>query len=164
MARKKLKLAYITCNSKRRETFRKRKSGLMKKVNELSTLCGIEACAIIYDQNNPQAEVWPSDSGVKSVLSRFGSLSELERNKKKVDQEVFLRESIEKACDQLNKKKEENKKKEMANIIDPYIHNGEFNSNLMSKYDFNDWSSFIDENLKEIDRKMKGMQIEAQDP
>ncbi|GAU42869.1 hypothetical protein TSUD_13370 [Trifolium subterraneum] len=70
MARKKVKLAYITCNSKRRETFRKRKSGIMKKVSELSTLCGIEACVIIYDQNNPQAYVWPSDSGVKNGGSR----------------------------------------------------------------------------------------------
>ncbi|CAJ2673810.1 agamous-like MADS-box protein AGL80 [Trifolium pratense] len=137
----------------------------MNKVNELSTLCGIEACAIIYDQNNPQAEVWPSDSGVKRVLSRFGSLSELERSKKKVDQEVFLRESIEKSCDQLNKKMEENRKKEMANIIDHFIHNGEFNSHLMSKDDLNVFSSFIDENyLKEINQKMKEMQIETQDP
>jgi hypothetical protein len=54
----------------------------MKKVNEISILCGIEACAIIYDQNNPQAEVWPSDAGVKGVLARFRSLPEFERSKK----------------------------------------------------------------------------------
>ncbi|XP_045797810.1 agamous-like MADS-box protein AGL80 [Trifolium pratense] len=137
----------------------------MKKANELSTLCGIQACVIVYDQNNPQAEVWPSDSGVKSVLSRFRSLSEFERSKKMVDQEVFLRESIEKRHGQLKKQREETRKKEFTDIINNYIHNGEFKSNLMSKDDLAVFSSFIDENyLKEINQKMQGMKIEAQDP
>jgi hypothetical protein len=136
----------------------------MKKVNEISILCGIEACAIIYDQNNPQAEVWPSDAGVKGVLARFRSLPEFERSKKMVDQEVFLRERIAKVSDQLKKQREEIRKMEIANVINHYIHNGEFNSNLMSKDDLNDFSSFIDENyLNEINQKMKGMQIEAQE-
>ncbi|XP_045810417.1 agamous-like MADS-box protein AGL80 [Trifolium pratense] len=137
----------------------------MKKLNEISTLFGIDACTIIYDQNNPQAEVWPSDSGVKSVLFRFGSLPEFARSKKMVDQEAFLRESIEKACDQWKKQREVTRKKEMVNIVDHYIRSGEFNSNLMSNDDLNDFSSFIHDNyLKEIDRKMKGMQIETQEP
>ncbi|KAL5077057.1 hypothetical protein RYX36_016041 [Vicia faba] len=164
MARKKVKLAYITCNSKRRETFRKRKSGIMKKVNEISTLCGIEACAIIYDKNNPQPEIWPSDAGVRNVLYKFRSLPELERSKKMVDQEAFLRQSIAKIYEQLKKQREETRKKEMTNIIHHYIQSGEFNEmNLMSKHDLNDLSSFIDENLKEIDGKMKGIPVEVQE-
>ncbi|CAK8566080.1 unnamed protein product [Lathyrus sativus] len=163
MARKKVKLAYITCNSKRRETFRKRKSGIMKKVNEISTLCGIEACAIIYDKNNPQPEVWPSDAGVRNVLFKFRSLPEVERSKKMVDQEAFLRQSIAKIYEQLKKQREETRKKEMTNIIHHYIQSGEFNAmNLMSKHDLNDLSSFIDENLKEIDQTMKGLPNEVQ--
>ncbi|KAI5408371.1 agamous-like MADS-box protein AGL80 [Lathyrus oleraceus] len=164
MARKKVKLAYITCNSKRRETFRKRKSGIIKKVNEISTLCGIEACAIIYDRNNPQPEVWPSDVGVKNVLFKFRSLPELERSKKMVDQEAFLRQSIAKIYEQLKKQREETRKKEMTNIIHHYIQSGEFNAmNLMSKHDLNDLSSFIDENLKEIEQTMKGVPTEVRE-
>jgi hypothetical protein len=55
-------------------------------------------------------------------------LPEFERSKKMVDQEVFLRERIAKVSDQLKKQREE-----IANVINHYIHNGEFNSNLISK-------------------------------
>jgi len=134
--------------------------GIMKKINEISTLCGIEAGAIIYEQNNPQVQVWPSDSGVRSVISRFRSLPGLEQSKKMVDQEVFLRQSIGKVYEQLMKQRKETRKKEMTNIIHHFIHTTEFNGYLMSKHDLNDFSSFIDENLREIDQKMKGMIIE----
>ncbi|RHN60955.1 putative transcription factor MADS-type1 family [Medicago truncatula] len=135
----------------------------MKKINEISTLCGVEACAIISEQNSPQVEVWPSDSGVRSVISRFRSLPGVEQSKKMVDQEVFLRQTIGKVYGQLKKQRLETRKKEMTNIIDHYIQTVEFNGNSMSKYDLNDFSSFIDENLKEVDRKMKEMTIKDQD-
>ncbi|KAK7401129.1 hypothetical protein VNO78_12445 [Psophocarpus tetragonolobus] len=54
-------------------------TGLIKKIDEISILCGIETCAIIYTPNNPWPEVWPSDWGVQSVLSRFRTVSELEQ-------------------------------------------------------------------------------------
>ena len=47
MGRKKVKLAFIANNTKRITTFRKRKKSLMKKAEELNTLCGIEACTIV---------------------------------------------------------------------------------------------------------------------
>ena len=122
-------------------------------------MCGVEACAIISEQNNPRVEVWPSDSGVRSVISRFRSLPGHEQRKKMVDQEVFLRQSIGKVYEQLKKQREETRKKEMTNIIDHYIQTLEFNGNSMSKCDLSDFSSFIDENLKEVDRKMKEMTI-----
>ncbi|MBA0816876.1 hypothetical protein Gohar_001492 [Gossypium harknessii] len=48
MSRKKMKLAYITNDTKRKTTYKKRTNGLVKKVRELTTLCEIEACAIIH--------------------------------------------------------------------------------------------------------------------
>ncbi|XP_024634671.1 agamous-like MADS-box protein AGL80 [Medicago truncatula] len=134
--------------------------GIMKKINEISTLCGIEAGAIIYEQNNPEVQVWPSDSGVRSVISRFRSLPGLERSKKMVDQEVFLRQSIGKVYEQLKTQMKETRKKEMTNIIHHFIHTTEFNGYLMSKPDLNDLSYVIDENLREVNQKMKGMRIE----
>ncbi|GAU18649.1 hypothetical protein TSUD_124820 [Trifolium subterraneum] len=163
MPRNKVKLAYIVCNFKRKEAFRKRKKCIMKKLKEICTLCGIEGCAIIYDNNNPEAVVWPSDLGVRSVLSRFGNYPVLERSRHVMDQSDFLRESIRKAYEKLKKQKEENRKKEMTNIMYYYIQTNEFNGSVLTKYDLDDFSSFVNENLKEIDRKMKGMQIEAQE-
>ena len=80
-----------------------------------------------------------------------------------VDHKVFLRQSIGQVYEQLKKQREETRKKEMTNIIDHYIQTIEFNGNLMSKYDLNDFSSFIDENLKEVDQKMKEMTIKDQE-
>ncbi|KAF2600077.1 hypothetical protein F2Q68_00009952 [Brassica cretica] len=89
MTRKKVKLAFIANDSSRKATYKKRKKGLMKKVNELSTLCGINACAIIYSPYDSNPEVWPSNSGVQRIISEFRTLPDMDQNKKMVDQETF---------------------------------------------------------------------------
>ncbi|MBA0678403.1 hypothetical protein Goari_019753 [Gossypium aridum] len=57
MIRKKVKLAYITNDSSRKATYKKRKKGLMKKMSELSTYCGIDTCAIMYSPYESQTEL-----------------------------------------------------------------------------------------------------------
>ncbi|KAK5846190.1 hypothetical protein PVK06_002464 [Gossypium arboreum] len=57
MIRKKVKLAYITNDSSRKATYKKRKKGLMKKMSELSTFCGINACAIMCSHYESQPEI-----------------------------------------------------------------------------------------------------------
>lgn len=73
MTRKKVTLAYIANDSARKATFKKRKKGLIKKVSELSTLCGIEACAVIYSPYDTEPEVWPSVVGAHRAIARFRS-------------------------------------------------------------------------------------------
>ncbi|XP_010246969.1 PREDICTED: agamous-like MADS-box protein AGL80 [Nelumbo nucifera] len=70
MAGKKVKFALIS-NESARTTFKKRKNGLMKNVSELSTLCGVSACAIIYSLYGKCLDVWPSISDAQRVLARF---------------------------------------------------------------------------------------------
>ncbi|XP_058783783.1 agamous-like MADS-box protein AGL80 [Vicia villosa] len=158
MTRKKVKLAYITNDSKRRGTFNIRKNGLIKKVDEISTLCGIEACAIIFGENDPQPEVWPSPQGVQNVLSRFKRLPELEQNKKMLNQESFLKQRIQKAQEQLNKQKIDNKRKEMTHLMFQCLNAGQiFESVNMG--DLNDLSWLIDQNLKHIERRIDETQV-----
>jgi hypothetical protein len=64
MARSKVKLALIVNDAARKESYKKRRKGLLKKVAELSTLSGIEVCAIVYGPYEPQPEIWPSPEGV----------------------------------------------------------------------------------------------------
>ncbi|KAG4974890.1 hypothetical protein JHK87_031711 [Glycine soja] len=111
MGRKKVKLALIANNTKRITTFRKRKKSLMKKAEELNTLCGIEAC-----RDKPEPEVWPSELGVLSVVERFRSRPELDQSRKKVNQESFVSQSIVKGQDRLQKVVKENKEIEMSSI------------------------------------------------
>ncbi|GLU17378.1 hypothetical protein SLE2022_337480 [Rubroshorea leprosula] len=69
MTRKKVKLQYISNDSARKASFKKRKKGLMKKASELTTLCGIDAGAIVYSPYDSQPEIWPSPARVQRVLS-----------------------------------------------------------------------------------------------
>ncbi|XP_074364253.1 agamous-like MADS-box protein AGL80 [Apium graveolens] len=117
MTRKKVKLAFISNDASRKATFKKRKKGLMKKVGELSTLCGIDACAIIYSQYEPRPEVWPNTEGVQRVLAQFKRMPEMEQSKKMVNQESFMRQRIAKANEQLKKQCKDNREKEMIEVM-----------------------------------------------
>ncbi|EXB36938.1 Agamous-like MADS-box protein AGL80 [Morus notabilis] len=117
MTRKKVKLAYITDDSARKATFKKRKKGLIKKVEELSILCDIDVCMIICSPYDAQPEVYPSSSGVQRVLARFKNMPEIVQSKKMVNQESFLRNRIAKANEQLEKQREENREKEITRIM-----------------------------------------------
>ncbi|WJX72546.1 hypothetical protein P8452_56414 [Trifolium repens] len=157
MARRKVKLAYIINDSKRRITFNKRKKGLIKKVDEITTLCGIEACAIIFGENNAQPEIWPSPVGVHTVLSRFRGLPETEQSKKMQNQESFLREKIQKGQEQLNKLRNENRRKELTQLMFQCIHASQIADNV-GMNDLNGLSWMIDQNMKHIERRMEEIQ------
>ncbi|KAE8038493.1 hypothetical protein FH972_010997 [Carpinus fangiana] len=156
MTRKKVKLAYITNDSARKATFKKRKKGLLKKVGELSTLCGIETCAIIYSPYEAQPEVWPSLMGAQRAIARLKMMPEADQSKKMVNQESFLRQRITKAQEQLKKQQRENREKEMTQVMYRGLV-GEGLENL-SIVDLNDMGWLIDKNIAEIEEKIKSLQ------
>ncbi|KAG6485095.1 hypothetical protein ZIOFF_053624 [Zingiber officinale] len=117
MARKKLKLAWITNDSTRRATFKKRRKGLMKKASELATLCDVKACVIVYAPQEPHPEVWPSVAEATRVLARFKSLPEMEQSKKMMNQEAFLRQRAAKLREQHRKQERENLDLETALLM-----------------------------------------------
>lgn len=117
MTRKKVKLAFITNDSARKATFKKRKKGLIKKVSELSTLCGVNACLILYSPYDGQPDIWPSPMGVHQVIADFKGMSEMDQSKKMVNQESFLKQRINKASEQLRKQRRDNHDKEITQIL-----------------------------------------------
>ncbi|KAL9409266.1 hypothetical protein AB3S75_047618 [Citrus x aurantiifolia] len=155
MTRKKVKLAYISNDSARKATFKKRKKGLLKKVSELSTLCGIDACAIIFSPYDSQPEVWPSPLGVQCVLSQFKKMPEMEQSKKMVNQDSFLRQRIAKANEQLKKQRKDNREKEITQVMfQSLTGKALLNLNMM---DLNDLGWLIEQNLKEICKRMEAL-------
>ncbi|PQQ13955.1 agamous-like MADS-box protein AGL80 [Prunus yedoensis var. nudiflora] len=94
MTRKKIDLAYIKNDVARKTTFKKRKSGLMKKVSELSILCGTDACAVIYGQHQANPDVSPCPDGALRTITRFKQMSKMERSRNMLNQESFLRQTI----------------------------------------------------------------------
>ncbi|KFK29648.1 hypothetical protein AALP_AA7G160600 [Arabis alpina] len=157
MTRKKVKLAFIANDSSRKATFKKRKKGLMKKVNELATLCGITACAVIYSPYDTNPEVWPSNAGVQRVINELRTLPEMDQHKKMVDQETFLRQRIAKATEHLKRQRKDNREIEMTQVMYHCMTGeiGEFHLNIM---DLNDLGYLIDQFLKDIHRRMEIMQ------
>ncbi|KAG8499911.1 hypothetical protein CXB51_006594 [Gossypium anomalum] len=53
-------LAWVSNDSARRASLKIRRSGLMKKMSELTTLCGNRACLIIYSPDESEPIVWLS--------------------------------------------------------------------------------------------------------
>lgn len=155
MTRKKVKLAFIENDTARKTTYKKRKNGLVKKVDELTTLCGIDACAIIYGPYDAEPEIWPSPSGVEKVLSKFLTVPELEQSKKMVNQESFLKQRILKAEKQFIKQWRDNREKETTMFMFQCLIAGNIVQNDISPSGLNDLAWMIDKNLKEIGRRME---------
>ncbi|XP_058782064.1 agamous-like MADS-box protein AGL80 [Vicia villosa] len=155
MTRKKVKLAFIENDTSRKTTYNKRKKSLLKKVDELTTLCGIDACAIIYSPYDPQPEIWPSPWGVQKVLSKFRAMPELEQSKKMVNQESFLKQSILKAKEQVKKQQKDNKEKQTTMLMFQCLNAGMIVQNNMSAGDLNELAWMIDQNLKEIGKRIE---------
>ncbi|KAK6915738.1 Transcription factor, MADS-box [Dillenia turbinata] len=153
MTRKKVKLAYIANDSARKATFKKRKKGLMKKVSELSTLCGIEACAVIYSPYEPQPDVWPSALGVQHILTKFRRLPEMDQSKKMMNQEGFIRQRIAKARDHLRRQQKDNREKEMTQVMFQCLTGKPLQS--LGMVDLNDLGWLIDNRSKDILKRLE---------
>ncbi|XP_054776605.1 agamous-like MADS-box protein AGL8 [Prosopis cineraria] len=63
MGRGRLAMKLIEKEKSRKATFQKRKNGIMKKAHELSTLCGVDCCLVVYGPNSVDnlPEIWPRD-------------------------------------------------------------------------------------------------------
>ncbi|CAB4285053.1 unnamed protein product [Prunus armeniaca] len=158
MTRKKVKLAYIANDSTRKATFKKRKRGLIKKISELSTLCDVPACALIYSQYESLPDIWPSPSGVQRVIAQFRNMPEMEQGRKMFNQETFLRQRIVKAHEQLKRLRKENREKEVSRVMFQTLTGRPLQG--LNMIDLNDLGWLIDQNVKELGEKIKSKREE----
>lgn len=117
MARKNVRNELISNESARRLSFRKRKSGLLKKLKEFTILCGVIACAIIFSEYDAEPEIWPSPSEAFFVLEKFKNLPARKQGKYMLDQEMFLKDHISKLNMKLDKKRKKNQICEIELIL-----------------------------------------------
>ncbi|EOY10299.1 hypothetical protein QUC31_010079 [Theobroma cacao] len=152
MTRNTVKISYITKDSARKATFKKRKKGLLKKASELSTLCGIDASVIIYSPYNTQPEVWPSPTEAERVLSKFKKMPKMDQSMEMMSQESFLKRRIELANKQLKKQCRDNREEEITQVMFQCLAGqGLENLNMM---DLNDLGWLLEQNMKDIDRRI----------
>ncbi|CDY70782.1 BnaAnng35010D [Brassica napus] len=113
----RIKIEPMTNSTARNQTFRKRKTGLLKKANELSTLCGVKVCVVINSCDNTETEFWPSREGAEAVHSAFMGVLPEERCKKMYDQERHLEERIQKGQAKAMRLQAENREIELREVM-----------------------------------------------
>ncbi|KAK8679978.1 hypothetical protein V6N13_108933 [Hibiscus sabdariffa] len=117
MIRRKVELARITNQSARRASLMKRRVGLLKKVTELTTLCGIKACLVMYSSGEQEPMTWPSPDEVKELIRKFHFISEIERSKKTMTMETYMAEKLSKVHNDLEKLNIKNKEAEARQFM-----------------------------------------------
>ncbi|KAJ0693168.1 putative transcription factor MADS-type1 family [Helianthus annuus] len=161
MPRGKVKLAFIEDNKARKNSFMKRKECLKNKLKELSTLCGIEACAIIYSSYEPGLEVWPEDNtAFQNVLNAFLTKSHMEIHKFMSNQNSYIKERISKVKGQIKKQIVTNQDLVMANLMSDCLIGKASLSGLNSK-DLNNLGSLAGHKLSEIEDRIKVLKSDA---
>ncbi|EOA32683.1 hypothetical protein CARUB_v10015981mg [Capsella rubella] len=153
MTRKAIKLAWIENANARTICLKRRKEGLVKKLKELTILCSINVCMIMFSPNEAEPMVWPSAEKARGLLADFNALSEVEKTKKQTSLESFMKEKIKKVHEQIMK----TRKKNISYAIDHLmvkLHRGGgiHDLNLSEIYDL---ISFLRDNII-LYRKMLG--------
>ncbi|CAN1120951.1 Agamous-like MADS-box protein AGL36 [Linum perenne] len=127
MGGKRVKFAKIANETARRQSMIRRQQCLLKKLNELTTLCGVPTLCIIYKPSVDEPTeplVWPSDDGqVKELLKRLYSLPEIQRHMRATDQEKYLKKVIAKTNEMHIKLIKKNNNMETAFLMDE-VHFG----------------------------------------
>ncbi|KAL5730143.1 hypothetical protein ACHQM5_003002 [Ranunculus cassubicifolius] len=153
MAKGKVKLEWIAKRSSRRAAFNKRKKGLMQKTSELSTLCGVQAYAVVYGPDDPKPEVWPRGPEANHVLARFMRMTEAERKNNVMNVEGFLMKSFTKMELQLRKNQRENRVSEITKLMYEILA-GKGPQNVV-RDDVCELVFVLEEKLKLIDERME---------
>ncbi|XP_047337848.1 agamous-like MADS-box protein AGL80 [Impatiens glandulifera] len=119
-------------------TLKKRKKGLMKKMDELSTLCGVEGCAIVYSQGEAIPEVWPNETKAESVVARFNMMPNENRHKGM-----------------------ENQEKETTLLMYGYLNGEVSHERKLEMDEYHDLNRVIDQKLEEIGERMRALPVKS---
>jgi len=134
----------------RKATYNKRKKGIIKKVSELTTLCGVSACAIISNPFNSQTEVWPDREGAKKVIERYQN-SSVKDETKNLNQEGLIMQNIAKAKERLRKLETKNHGKKLNRLMYECMQNKNLLNNLTAE-ELKDLDEFVENKLQEEDK------------
>ncbi|KAK2386013.1 agamous MADS-box protein AGL82 [Trifolium repens] len=102
MGRGRISMELIQKEKSRKLTFQKRKKGLLKKAHELSTLCGVDVCIILYapnfeGQGYNEPETWPNKNPekVQRILQKYYNTT-IDRRPKIYDAQEYFKERMKK--------------------------------------------------------------------
>ncbi|XP_031127475.1 agamous-like MADS-box protein AGL80 [Ipomoea triloba] len=150
MARRRLRLTYIVNESKRKTSYRKRKRGMLKKINELTVLCDAVVAMIMYSSFEQGPVIWPPTvERFEELIVRFLNLPDEQQTRRMMDHETLNRGRIEKLSTQLLNLKNNNRKREM-NALMHQILTGEQTIDSLNLTDLNDIGWVLNTNLADV--------------
>ncbi|XP_057526237.1 agamous-like MADS-box protein AGL80 [Amaranthus tricolor] len=154
MEKKKLKLQYIENKNTRRVTCIKRCNGLLNKTRELSILCGVDVCTIIYYPNSNVAVTWPeSEQQIKKIIFEFENKPNNSKFDRQFDQKSYLTQCVKKSKDKLDKRREKNRELDMENIVTDLLNGKPIEDVFFG--DLNDLLTVINSKMNMIQHRLK---------
>ncbi|KAI3417770.1 uncharacterized protein J3R85_014224 [Psidium guajava] len=127
----------------------------MKKVSELSILCGVEACAVVLSPDENEPAFWPeSRADVERILTRYLSIPEIERSRKMVTQEIYIGERISKFAEQHKRLTRKNNALENHHLMQQlYLYNKTMSE--LASTEMQGLHSYLEEKVAEIQRRIE---------
>ncbi|XP_019186572.1 PREDICTED: agamous-like MADS-box protein AGL80 [Ipomoea nil] len=123
---------------------------MLKNLNELTILCGVDAAIIMYSSFESGPVIWPSVGEVQQRITRFMNLPHVEQTRRMMSPESFVEEMIQKLSTRLLKMKKDNREREMDALMHKII-TGEPTINSLSFIDQNDLDWVLTTDLAKID-------------
>uniref|UniRef100_A0A7N0RAU9 MADS-box domain-containing protein n=1 Tax=Kalanchoe fedtschenkoi TaxID=63787 RepID=A0A7N0RAU9_KALFE len=141
----------------RKITYRKRKETLMKKLDEITTLCGVNAGLIIYSdfEEGGGPLTWPANpEQVQGVVAQFKSMRWVDLGRKKVeDVESLVEGRLAKEKLKLAKMQVENEDKRTRQLLSESLAG--IDVTAFSTLDLNGLNWLINEKLKCLRMRMR---------
>ncbi|WVY96948.1 hypothetical protein V8G54_029099 [Vigna mungo] len=137
MARKKLKLAFISDEMTRKSTYKRRK----------------KICAIICNPFDSETEVWPNPEGANKVIERFKNASVLNKSRN-VNHESFMLQRIVKAQNELKMQRQDNYEKEITLSMFQFMLGQNLPNTVQEIIEIH---KIIDKNIKEIENNLDAL-------
>nr|XP_043639773.1 agamous-like MADS-box protein AGL80 [Erigeron canadensis] len=155
-----MKLEFIIKDAARRKCYKRRVESMKKKLDELCTLCGVEACAIVKSPDEAEAEVWPDSLGVKKALSRFLRLPIHRRLTHMVSLERYIKDRIKKADKDLKKQNKKNREKQLKELMYQCL----IDETQLAKFNMTNLDELgllVDQNISDIDSRIESLKKAA---
>ncbi|KAM7502643.1 hypothetical protein LguiB_001547 [Lonicera macranthoides] len=154
MAKNKVVLARIANDTKRKSTLKKRRDGLFKKIEELSTLCDVEPAVVVYARGEEEESgVWPSKEVTEERFRRYEFIPDVEKTLKMTTQEAYLQERVAKEMDKIKREEKKNEEKEISLIMNQLADGMKLT--MLDTRQLNAMYAFAEESLKKLKERSK---------
>ncbi|KZV46895.1 hypothetical protein F511_36033 [Dorcoceras hygrometricum] len=152
----------ITNQRQRDKVYKNRSEGLLKKMNELSILCGIDAAIVIHKRDENNATLWPSSEIYRQRMQKFLNFSSAEREKKMVTHDKYLDQRLLDESRNLLKSRRTNEVLEGELVTDD-VTAGTISCEQLNLIHMNNMKVLADDMIEKVDEVISDYQMSEQE-